>query len=71
MQKGLESMQKGLESMQKGLEDIKCAPFRCVAFAAKYNGTMGFCMVFDRYKSKIEGKRWGKNCVLQLYKGVF
>ena len=64
-------MQKGLESMQKGLEDIKCAPFRCVAFAAKYNGTMGFCMVFDRYKSKIEGKRWGKNCVLQLYKGVF
>ena len=27
--------------------------------------------VFDRYKSKIEGKRWGKTCVLQLYKGVF
>ena len=57
--------------MQKGLEDIKCAPFRCVACAAKYNGTMGFCKVFDRYKSKIEGKRWEKTCVLQLYKGVF
>ena len=47
-------MQKRLESMQKGLEDIKWAPFRCVACAAKYNGTMGFCKVFDRYKSKIE-----------------
>ena len=67
----LENMQKRLESMQKGLEDIKYAPFRCVACSAKYNGTMGFCKVFDRYKSKIEGKRWGKTCILQLYKGNF
>ena len=28
-------------------------------------------MVFDRYKSKIEGKRWEKASVLQLYKSVF
>ena len=28
-------------------------------------------MVFDRYKSKMEGKRWGKTSILQLYKGVF
>lgn len=67
----LKNMQKRLESMQKGLEDIKCAPFRCVACSAKNNETKGFCMVFDRYKSKIEGKRWGKTCILQLYKGVF
>ena len=64
-------MQKRLESMQKGLEEIKGAPFRCVACAAKNNETKGFCKVFDRYKSKIEGKRWGKTCILQLYKGVF
>ena len=64
-------MKKGLESMQKGLEDIKCAPFRCVACAAKNNGTKDFCKVFDRYKSKIDGKRWGKTSILQLYKGVF
>ena len=39
--------------------------------SAKNNETKGFCMVFDRYKSKIEGKRWEKTCILQLYKGVF
>lgn len=32
---------------------------------------MGFCKVFDRYKSKMEGKRWGKTSILQLYKGNF
>ena len=64
-------MKKGLDSMQKGLEDINCAPFRCVACAAKNNETKGFCKVFDRYKSKMEGKRWGKTSILQLYKGVF
>ena len=32
---------------------------------------MGFCKFFDRYRSKIEGKRWGKTSILQLYKSVF
>ena len=32
---------------------------------------MGFCKFFDRYKSKMEGKRCGKTSILQLYKSVF